>query len=86
MTKYLLVLLCLIITGCSFSEKEIKTYRLNRVERISREIVYFYDPRTDLCFAYYNAGSRNGLALTVVPYEKVKDHLVNPPNENLVDK
>jgi hypothetical protein len=44
------------------------------------EVQYVYDERTGLCFAYAWGGMANGgPVLTVVPYDAVKDHLINPP-------
>jgi hypothetical protein len=45
---------------------------------ISRNIIYFQDKRTGLCFAYYWGGSyQGGPALTLVPRDKVEQFLVN---------
>lgn len=43
--------------------------------KIAAKIRYIYDERTGLCFA------RLGVGLSLVPYEKVKDHLLNPPEK-----
>lgn len=41
---------------------------------VLREIVYFKDERTGLCFAYYASG--HAATLTLVPEDKVKQYLI----------
>lgn len=79
------VVLCLmvIVWGLVFmplTSGQSDNFLANRLEgnRIAREVVYFYDERTGLCFA------RNGTVgsgITMVPYKKVKDVLLNPPEK-----
>lgn len=58
--------------------------RIAKGEELAAKIVYFYDKRTDLAYAYMWDGAGNGgPAISVVPYEKVKDYLLNPPPPSL---
>lgn len=50
-----------------------KVDQQERAHEVVQKIKYIYDERTGLCFA------RLGVGLALVPYEKVKDHLLNPP-------
>lgn len=61
------------------AKKASEAANLKRGEELASEILYFQDHRTGLCFGYMWGGAANGgPAFTLVPYEKVKDFLVNP--------
>lgn len=45
-------------------------------DRRGNNMTYFRDPRTGLCFASYGS---NPIPIGHVPYEAVKDYLLNPP-------
>ena len=64
--KYLLVILSLLVTGCSAAIKPEQVFVNERVD----SIVYTQDKKTGLCFAIFN-----GLGAAEVPCDKVKDHL-----------
>jgi len=51
------------------------------VTEVAKNIKYVYEPRTGLCFAFLVQGSEG--AMSEVPYEKVKDYLINPPEAPL---
>ncbi len=46
---------------------------------IAQEIKYIYDERTGLCYAYQAQKGYGGPTLSLVPYERVKNLLLNPP-------
>jgi hypothetical protein len=48
-----------------------------RVTETAEQIKYIYEPRAGLCFAILSQDQ--GIVVSEVPYEKVKDHLINPP-------
>ena len=82
----MVIVLTAIVFGGGLSEQELKTqqdeYFTSAAQAIvdSKSIRYIYDERTGICFAYLWGGDyRGGPALAVVPYEAVKDHLVNQP-------
>lgn len=75
MKKFLLLML-LLICGCKQSpEQQRKSF-----DNIAEEIIYFYDKRTGICYAYYGFGDAR--TMTIVPYQLAKDHLVNPPEKS----
>lgn len=51
---------------------------VKNTEDIIEHLKYVYDDRSGLCYAYLRENDGD-LALAVVPYEKVKYLLINPP-------
>lgn len=50
-------------------------------QKLAAGLQYFYDEKSGLCFAHRWGGSLQygGPAMALVPYEKVKHLLLNPP-------
>lgn len=81
MKKISLLLCLLFFTGCSNDKSTI-------AKQMVRDIVYVYDEKTGLCYACSFGKNTNsaenftnwdGAVMTIVPYDAVKDHLINPP-------
>ncbi len=72
--------ICILLLGCyskSNNEEERATVKKSEADYIIREITYIKDPRTNICFAYYEVRSpAGGLALTSVPCEKIPPHIL----------
>lgn len=77
------IILALLLMGCTEydattkanQEKvERKSYEY-RKEVIAKDMQYFMDPRTDLCFAAYYPGSHWGLLTEVPCSDKVKGYI-----------
>ena len=65
----------LFLVGCKQTPEQQK----QTFDNIAKDIIYFYDKRTGICYAYYGGGDSR--TITIVPYQLAKDHLVNPPEE-----
>ncbi len=71
--KYLIILL--LLAGCgdvgdARHTQDINTFRQRNAERVIRNLVYIKDPKTNICFAYYDSGAAGTGLLTTVPCEK----------------
>lgn len=73
--KNCLLILFLFLCGCS---------RAQRAIHVAEEVTYSYDERTGLCYACYSEGfaETKCVTMTIVPYDAVKDYLVNPPTKD----
>jgi hypothetical protein len=78
-------ILLFVVLGCTIEYERLKevreSQRLERLQSKANEVVhgilYFKDPRTNLCFAYYwGGGSFGGPALTTVPCDLVPPELL----------
>lgn len=86
MKRGLSILLLMLCCGCEPTPQELreqaereKRENQRTVAAIEKEMFYFQDKRTGLCYAYYWGGAGNGgPAMTLVPREKVQEFLVNP--------
>ena len=81
MKKFLLVFCLLFAVGCSDDKASI-------AKKMVQDIVYVYDEKTGLCYACSfgkaansaeNFTNYDGAVMTIVPYDAVKDYLINPP-------
>jgi hypothetical protein len=73
----------IVMTGCEDVGKANDNFRKNwiddHVQEVQKEIVYFKDHRTGLCYGFWWGGyGHGGPAMTLVPEAKVKQFLVNP--------
>jgi hypothetical protein len=65
-------------TPTLLEETPLVTEEAELATEVAENIKYVYEPRTGLCFAVF-CKSYGMRVVSEVPYEKVKDHLINPP-------